>query len=131
MQRKTAKKRSNGGSQSPSIHADRAQQRRAQYASDEAAATDARRQQREKYQPVTAVRGAPKLGNGLLARGERREVITGEMDHPELVETFTVPQAAEALGRSVSTLRRWIEADRVPSPYLREIGRASCRERVL
>jgi len=40
------------------------------------------------------------------------------MDHPSAVESFTIPQAAEALGRSVSTIRRWIESDRIPRPYL-------------
>ena len=45
------------------------------------------------------------------------------MDHPESVETFSIPQAADALGRSLATLRRWIEADKVPAPYLEEVVR--------
>lgn len=46
--------------------------------------------------------------------------MTGDMDGPVNVETFTIPQAAEALGRAVATFRRWLEADKIPSPYLRE-----------
>lgn len=42
------------------------------------------------------------------------------MDHPVAVESFTVPEAAEALGRSLSTIRRWIDDDRIPAPYLQE-----------
>jgi transcriptional regulator with XRE-family HTH domain len=45
------------------------------------------------------------------------------MDQPEAVESFTIPQAAEALGRSVSTLRRWLEGDRLPAPYLEDVAR--------
>jgi excisionase family DNA binding protein len=42
------------------------------------------------------------------------------MDHPVIVESFTVTEAAEALGRSVSTIRRWISDDKVPAPRLRD-----------
>lgn len=45
------------------------------------------------------------------------------MDHPVAVESFTVPQAAEALGRSMATLRRWIDGDKIPAPYLTEVVR--------
>jgi hypothetical protein len=45
------------------------------------------------------------------------------MDHPVSVESFTIPQAAEALGRSLSTLRRWVEADKIPAPYLQDTQR--------
>ena len=51
-------------------------------------------------------------------------MITGEMDAPVSVETFTVPEAAEALGRSVATIRRWIEAEKIPGPYLRDLSRS-------
>lgn len=98
------------------IEPDRDAIRRAAYAHD---GDRARQASREAY-------GAPraqKLANGLLTRGESREVITGEMDHPVSIESFTVPEAAEALGRSVATLRRWIEADKVPEPYLHDLAR--------
>ena len=45
------------------------------------------------------------------------------MDHPESVETFTIPEAAAALGRSLSTIRRWIDSDRIPPPYLTDVAR--------
>lgn len=45
------------------------------------------------------------------------------MDHPASVESFSIPQAAEALGRSVATLRRWLLADRIPAPYLEDVAR--------
>lgn len=45
------------------------------------------------------------------------------MDAPVSVETFTVPEAAEAFGRSVATIRRWIDADKIPEPYLRDLSR--------
>ena len=45
------------------------------------------------------------------------------MDHPESLETFTIPQAAEALGRGVATLRRWLQSDRMPAPYLEDVQR--------
>lgn len=45
------------------------------------------------------------------------------MDHPVAIESFTIPQAAEALGRSMATLRRWIDGDKIPAPYLSEVVR--------
>ncbi len=45
------------------------------------------------------------------------------MDHPIAVESFSVPQAAAALGRSVITIRRWIESDKIPAPYLEDVQR--------
>lgn len=43
------------------------------------------------------------------------------MDHPVSVESFTIPQAAEALGRSLATIRRWVSGDKIPAPYLTEV----------
>lgn len=34
------------------------------------------------------------------------------------MESFTVGEAAEALGKTELTFRRWIEKDLVPAPYL-------------
>lgn len=45
------------------------------------------------------------------------------MDYPQRVESFTIPQAAEALGRSVATIRRWLEADKMPEPHLQDIAK--------
>ena len=51
--------------------------------------------------------------------------MVGEMDHPVSVESFSVAEAAEALGRSVSTLRRWIADDKIPAPYLRDVSKGN------
>lgn len=105
------------------ISADRNQQRRAKYATDPAAGNASREASRDKYHSQSgAPRPTPKLANGLLTRGQTREVIQGDMDHPVSVESFTIPEAAEALGRSVSTIRRWLEADRLPAPHLEDIA---------
>lgn len=40
------------------------------------------------------------------------------MDHPESVSTYTVPEAARALGRSSLTFKRWIADDLIPEPVL-------------
>ena len=47
----------------------------------------------------------------------------GEMDHPESIESFTVPEAAEALGRSEATIRRWLADDKIPAPILEDVQR--------
>lgn len=50
--------------------------------------------------------------------GVDREVITGEMDHPVVANTYTVPEAARALGKSELTFKRWLSEDLVPEPVL-------------
>jgi hypothetical protein len=45
------------------------------------------------------------------------------MDHPVSVECYTLPEAAEGLGRTLLTLNRWIKDDLLPGPYLRETVR--------
>lgn len=62
----------------------------------------------------------PKLPNGLQTQGTLREVVADGMEYPHTVEAFTVPEAARALGRTVATLKRWIEDDMVPEPILRD-----------
>lgn len=39
------------------------------------------------------------------------------------MESFTIPEVARALGRAELTIRRWIDADKIPEPYLRETTR--------
>lgn len=46
-----------------------------------------------------------------------------EAEHPVLVVSFTIPEVARALGRAELTIRRWIEADKIPAPYLRDTQR--------
>lgn len=45
------------------------------------------------------------------------------MDHPISLETFSVSQAADSLGRSLATIRRWIADDKMPAPYLTDLAR--------
>jgi hypothetical protein len=53
-----------------------------------------------------------------------REVISGDMDVPVVVETYTIGQAAEALGKSELTLKNWINDDLLPEPVLRDTVRS-------
>lgn len=64
-----------------------------------------------------------KLRNGLLAEGTLREVYTESMDHPVVAETFTLPEAAKALGRAELTFKRWIYDGLIPDPILKETMR--------
>lgn len=115
------------------ISAGRNTVRRAKYAGDAATGDAAREAARERYHqqhsPQSTQHANPRgrntarLGTGLLTRGEVREVICNSMDHPVAVESFTIPQAAEALGRGVATIRRWLQADRIPAPYLEDAAR--------
>jgi len=61
--------------------------------------------------------------NGPLIDGDRREVFQEDMEYPAIVETYTIPQAAKALGMSEQNMRRWINEDMVPAPYLGETTR--------
>jgi len=40
------------------------------------------------------------------------------MDHPVVINAFTVPEAATAMGRSELCLKRWIAEGLVPPPVL-------------
>lgn len=42
------------------------------------------------------------------------------MDTPATVETYTIAEAAEALGKSLNAVRRWIADEMIPGPYLRD-----------
>jgi hypothetical protein len=37
--------------------------------------------------------------------------------------TFTIPEAAEALGKSLPNFRRWITTELIPPPYLKDASR--------
>lgn len=45
------------------------------------------------------------------------------MDHPVVVEAFSVPEAAAALGRSELCFKRWIADGIVPPPILSDTVR--------
>lgn len=36
------------------------------------------------------------------------------------VESYTIPEAAEAMGKSLNTFRRWVDDELIPTPYLRD-----------
>ena len=91
--------------------------RRKMYASDPDYADKARQAARETYRKDHPL-SASKLANGLLINGTLREVYTDEMDHPVSIETFTVPEAARALGRSEIGLKRWLTDGIIPPPIL-------------
>jgi hypothetical protein len=56
----------------------------------------------------------------LLTRGTDREVNIPGLTRTRKLETYTVPEAAEALGRSESNFRRWLQNEIVPAPFLVE-----------
>lgn len=36
------------------------------------------------------------------------------------MESYTIPEAADAMGRSEANFRRWIDQGLIPAPYLKE-----------
>lgn len=95
--------------------------RRQQYAVDPGYADRQRQAARQSYRKEHPV--VRKLENGLLAQGTLREVTAPDMEYPQVVEAFTLPEAARALGRTELTLKRWIEDDLIPEPILRDTSR--------
>ncbi len=63
---------------------------------------------------------AGKLVNGLRTPGTSREVFAEGMDHPVTAMCYSLPEAAEALGRTVITFKRWIVDGIIPPPLLAE-----------
>lgn len=39
------------------------------------------------------------------------------------METYTIPEAAAAMGRSLANFRRWVNGELIPLPVLKETGR--------
>lgn len=97
------------------------QARRKKYASDPEFADKARQQAREYYRS-----GHPKqkskLGRGkLLIDGVQKEVwLEGAS---QTLEVYSVPRAAEALGKTVVTFKRWIKDEMVPPPIIEDTVR--------
>lgn len=104
------------------IAPDRNKQRRAKYASDADTRDAAKSSSRESYREKHPLPSSP-LARGLLTRGVNREVTHDDLEHPVVVESFTIPEAAAALGKSEPNFRRWLDADKIPGPYLRDRGR--------
>lgn len=42
-----------------------------------------------------------------------------------VLQCYTIPQAAEALGRPLATFRRWLSAEKVPEPIYWETSRGT------
>ena len=60
-----------------------------------------------------------------MTRGQRREVIQDSMDAPEFVEAYTIPEAAEAIGKAELTFKRWIYDGLIPAPILKDAMRGT------
>lgn len=96
--------------------------RREKYASDPAVREKVKKAARETYRkdhPLTP----SKTARGLRLPGQQRELFVDGMDHPVYAESYTIPEAAEALGRSVLGFKRWITDGLVPPPVLRDTVR--------
>jgi hypothetical protein len=61
-----------------------------------------------------------RLTDGPLHTGTLREVYVEGMDYPEVVECYTIPEAARALGKTEITFKRWLKEDLIPEPILKD-----------
>jgi hypothetical protein len=59
----------------------------------------------------------------LLALGTSRELVLPGRARTIVAESYTVPEAAAALGRSESSFRRWLQSELVPAPVVSETVR--------
>ena len=59
----------------------------------------------------------------MLRPGEQREVLVPGRTVARTLECYTIPEAAEALGRSLSNFRRWLENEIMPAPILNDTSR--------
>ena len=65
------------------------------------------------------------MRNGLQMRGTEREVTVPGRTRTRMMETYTIPEAADALGRSLSNFRRWLQSELIPVPILSDTARAT------
>ena len=102
----------------------RNRRRRNLYATDPSYAERIRRASLDTYRKEHPL-PVSKLSRGLLARGTQKEVYVGDdlTRVPVVVEAFTVPEAATALGRSELCIKRWIADGLIPPPILRDTTR--------
>jgi hypothetical protein len=104
--------------QHPQTIADHNAARRELYANDPEYAERARTYVRRAYRAMNPPR--PKIPDGQLrVKGVQREVEwEGEDSEPQMIESFTIPEAAAALGRTELTFRRWLNKGLIPDPVL-------------
>ena len=91
--------------------------RRTQYATDQQYRSQQQARARAHYRETTGSTVERRLEDGALAEGTKREVIDTNGD-AWVLESYTLREAAEALGRTPLTLRRWIEESLVPEMVL-------------
>ena len=115
--REGIKKESAAESREPQGNEHRNRRRQKLYATDPGYASRAKKAARDTYRKDHPLPGS-RLGYGLLSRGQQKEVIAGDMDHPQVVEAYTIPEAAVALGRSELCVKRWIANGIIPPPLL-------------
>lgn len=62
-----------------------------------------------------------KAANELLITGQLKEVYRFEDTDPEYVflVVYTMQEAADALGKSILTLKKWIKEEHIPAPILK------------
>lgn len=61
------------------------------------------------------------LSKGLLCDGTQREVVIPGTGDIEVRETFSIAEAAKALGKSAMTIRRWVgDNELIPEPVLED-----------
>lgn len=59
----------------------------------------------------------------MLTRGKQREVVIPGRTRTRTLVTYSIPEAAEAIGRSEPTFRRWLSSHLVPPPILTDAVR--------
>lgn len=105
------------------LSADRNKQKRTQYASDPALRESVQAAGRERYRESNPLPPS-RLQRGLLTSGIRREVKAYGAGRSRIIDTYTIPEAAEALGKSLPNFRRWVTGELVPSPILKDTARS-------
>lgn len=96
--------------------------RRLMYKHDADYADRQRELSRRSYRKDNPLPPSP-LEGGLLEDGVLREVYTEGVEEVYSTQSYTVPEAARALGKSYITLKRWVRDGLIPAPILRDAHR--------
>lgn len=93
--------------------------RRELYSTDDTYRARVLSQQREAYnRDKTPL--ASKLTRGVLRDGVRREMKVENVEELLVLEGYTLRETGEALGRSLLTIRSWMENKVIPAPFCKE-----------